>query len=460
MNDYFSSAGEAQAVPVFPVEKDRLEEFYQTRPEMGSWARAVGFEPEFGQVLTVPGREGGLSGVMLCLGGEHEFRAYAAAAQALPEGDYRLEAELSAPAATRAVLAWALGTYSFDRFRSKAAKSKPRLVVPGAADRAEAERGAQALFMVRDLINTPAENMGPAELAQAGLELFQKHGGRGRVIVGQELLEQNFPAIHGVGRGSEREPRLIDLAWGPEEGPRVTLVGKGVCFDSGGLDLKSAPHMLDMKDDMGGAAHVLGLAALIMGAGLPVRLRVLIPAVENMPSGRSYRPRDIIKTRQGTFVEITNTDAEGRIILSDALSEGASENPALMIDFATLTGAARVALGPLLPALFANREDLAQEMRAIGEEIGDPVWHLPLYQPYRKMLESGVADIRNANTDSPAGGAITAALFLEKFAGRESPWVHLDIPGFVGQAWPGRPKDADAFGLRCAYELIKNRFGG
>lgn len=460
MREFFSEVEEARAVPVYPVEKDRVEGFLESRPEMKAWAQTIGFEPEFGEVMPVPGKDGGLAGVLLCLDGDHEFRAYAAAGQDLPQGDYRLEAELSPEAATRAALGWALGTYSFDRYKTEPAKPGPRLVLPRGADRAEAEQGARAIFMVRDLINTPAENMGPAELAQAGLDLFQGQGGQGKVLVGQELLDHNFPAIHGVGRGSEREPRLIDLTWGRESAPRVTLVGKGVCFDSGGLDLKSAPYMLDMKDDMGGAAHVLGLAALIMGAGLPVRLRVLIPAVENMPSGRSYRPRDIIKTRQGTFVEITNTDAEGRIILSDALSEGASEKPALMIDYATLTGAARVALGPLLPALFANREDLAREMTDLGQEIGDPVWPLPLYRPYRKLLESEVADIRNAVTEAPAGGAITAALFLEEFAGQETPWIHLDIPGFVGESGPGRPKEADAFGLRCAFELIKKRFGG
>ena len=459
MSKYFSDGRADAALPILPVEKERMEEFLSSRPRMQAWAKAVGFEPEFGKVLPVPGPDGELAEVLLCLGGEHELWAFASAAQSLPRGDYRVEAEPGRDRDAWAALGWALGAYAFDRYKSEPAKPGPRLVVPSGADRVQAERTAEAIFMVRDMINTPAEEMGPAELACAALKIFRDRGGRGRVLEGDELLERNFPAIHRVGRGSLRRPRLIDLHWGPDEAPKVTLVGKGVCFDSGGLDLKSAQGMRDMKDDMGGAAHALGLARMIMEAGLEVRLRVLIPAVENMPSGNSYRPGDIIKTRQGIQVEISNTDAEGRVILSDALTEGASEKPEIMIDFATLTGAARVALGPHLPAVFSNREDLARDLVGIGEKIGDPAWVMPLYKPYRKMLDSVAADIRNANTDSPAGGAITAALFLAEFVGEEAPWIHLDIPGFSDKPGPGRPREADAFGLRSCFELIRERFG-
>ena len=321
------------------------------------------------------------------------------------------------------------------------------------------ESAAQAVFMVRDMINTPAEDMGPGDLARTALEVFKARGGQGRVLEGDLLLDNNFPAVHRVGRGSLRPPLLADLSWGEGDAPKVTLVGKGVCFDAGGLDLKTAQGMRDMKDDMSGAAHALGLARMIMEARLKVRLRVLIPAVENMPSGNAYRPGDIIKTRQGLRVEVTNTDAEGRVILSDALTEGASEQPEIMIDFATLTGAARVALGPDLPAVFSNRPDLAQDLVKVGDRIGDPAWQMPLYKPYRKMLDSVAADIRNANTDSPMGGAITAALFLAEFAGEETPWIHLDIPGFNSKPGPGRPKEGDAFGLRACFELIRKRLG-
>ncbi len=460
MKEYFSAVDAHAATPIWPVEKEKVEEFYKIRPELSVWAGSVGFEPEFGKVLPFPGPKGGLAGVLLILDEGPDIWAFASAAQNLPQGDYRIDAELDPDAATQAALGWALGTYSFGRYKSEEPKPSARLVAPQGADLAWAKSTARTIHMVRDMINTPAEEMGPAELAEIGLGLFEAKGGQGSIIIGDELIEAGFPAVHRVGRGSLREPRLIDLRWGPEDGPKVTLVGKGVCFDSGGLDLKSAAGMLDMKDDMGGAAHVLGLAGMIMEAGLEIRLRVLIPAVENMPSGNAYRPGDIIKTRQGIFVEIANTDAEGRVIMSDALTEGSSEKPDLLVDFATLTGAARVALGPQLPAVFSNQDELASDLVRIGTANGDPVWSLPLYKPYRKMLESNVADIRNAVTGSPAGGAITAALFLKEFVGEETDWIHLDFPCFIDKPEPGRPKEADAIGLRSVFELIKERFAG
>ena len=462
MNDYFSPDKTDSALPIRPVAADRAMAWLERRPPVQSaWARASGFEPEMGRALLLPDEKGAPEGVLLCLGPEPDLWAFSAAARDLPEGDYRVapEGDWSREKHSAAALGWALGTYEFTRFRTKPARQPPRLVLPPEVDPGAVESMARAVFLVRDLVNTPAEEMGPQELAWEATRLAREGGGRVEIIAGEELLGRNFPSIHLVGRGSRREPLLIDLDWGAEDDPLVVLVGKGVCFDSGGLDLKKAEGMRFMKNDMAGAAHVLGLAGLIMAAGLPIRLKVLVPAVENMPSGRAYRPGDVVKTRQGTYVEISNTDAEGRIILSDALSLGSSLSPELMIDFATLTGAARVALGPTLPALFSNDEGLAQDLTGLGRSAGDPLWPLPLHRPYRRMLESEVADLRNAVTEAPLGGAITAALFMEEFVARETPWAHLDIPGGRDKAEPGRPKGADAFGLRAVFALLEKRFG-
>jgi len=462
MKTCFSIDPIGPVLPIWPVEVGRVPAWLGSRPPVQSaWAKASGFEPELGRTLLLPGEEGRPEGVLLCLGQEPDLWAFSAAARSLPEGDYRVVLEAGSPAGLgqAAALGWALGTYEFTRFRTKPARSLPKLVPPPGVDLTLAEALARATFLVRDLVNTPAEEMGPAELAQAAGRVAEEGGARVEVIAGEELVRRNFPSIYLVGRGSRREPLLIDLSWGSEEDPAVVLVGKGVCFDSGGLDLKKPESMLAMKNDMAGAAHALGLAGLVMTTGLPVRLRVLIPAVENMPSGRSYRPGDILKTRQGIFVEISNTDAEGRIILSDALTEGSALSPRLMIDFATLTGAARVALGPTLPAFFSNDDDLARDLARLGREAGDPLWPLPLHRPYRRLLESEVADIRNAVTEAPQGGAITAALFLSEFVALGVPWAHLDIPGGREKAEPGRPKGADAFGLRAVWALLAERFG-
>jgi len=306
---------------------------------------------------------------------------------------------------------------------------------------------------VRDLINTPAGDLGPAELATAARKLAKAHGGRLSVIAGDALLKRNYPAIHAVGRASAKAPRLIDLRWG-RRGPKVTLVGKGVCFDSGGLDLKSAAGMKLMKKDMGGAAHVLGLASMVMAAGLPLRLRVLVPAVENSVSGDAFRPLDVLETRKGLTVEVGNTDAEGRLVLCDALAESSREKPDLLIDFATLTGAARVALGTGLPALFCNDEALAGTLLGHGLARHDPLWRLPLHRPYRASLDSPVADLNNIS-DGPYGGAITAALFLEAFVGDGVPWAHVDLMAWNTGASPGRPQGGEAMGLRAVYGAIE-----
>ncbi|MBF0391146.1 MAG: leucyl aminopeptidase family protein, partial [Alphaproteobacteria bacterium] len=313
-------------------------------------------------------------------------------------------------------------------------------------------------ILVRDLINAPASHMGPEELAAAAQDLAARHAARCRVVVGEALLNENWPAVHAVGRASDRAPRLIDLRWGDEQAPRVTLVGKGVCFDSGGLDIKPSSGMKLMKKDMGGAAHALGLAHMVMAANLPVRLRVLIPAVENAVSGRAMRPLDVIGTRKGTTVEIGNTDAEGRLILCDALAEADGEKPALLLDMATLTGAARVALGTELPALFSNDDKLAEDILRHGRRTRDPLWRLPLWAGYRRQLDSKVADLSSIS-DSPFAGAVTAALFLQDFVSPTTPWAHIDMMAWNGAARPGRPEGGEAMCLRALFALIAGRHG-
>jgi leucyl aminopeptidase len=363
---------------------------------------------------------------------------------------------MDALTATRCALGWALGSYQFTRYHG-ADRAPASLVWPKGADRGAVERAGAATFMVRDLVNTPAADMGPAELADAARSLAEEFEADIKITVGNDLLAANFPAIHAVGRASPRPPRLIDITWGRRNDPKVTLVGKGVCFDTGGLDIKPSGAMLTMKKDMGGAAHALGVARMVMMAGLPVRLRVLIPAVENVIAGNAYKPSDILKTRKGLTVEVGNTDAEGRLVLCDALAEADSEKPALLVDFATLTGAARVALGPELPALFVNNEPLASDLVGAAMAASDPLWRLPLWQGYRKGLDSKVADIGNVAGHSFAG-AIVAALFLEAFVSKETPWAHLDVFAWNGQAKPGRPEGGEAMGLRAVYGLIEKRF--
>jgi len=380
----------------------------------------------------------------------------ASAAAKLPEGTYRLADGAPGDGA----LGWLLAQHRFDRYREKPETHGPRVLLTNEPARIdETVRLAEATALVRDLVDTGAGDLGPAELAEAAKAVADKHGGKIHVTQGDALLE-GYPMIHAVGRAATkaRAPRLIEIEWGDPKHPRVALVGKGVCFDSGGLDIKPSSGMLLMKKDMGGAAHALALAGLIMGARLPVRLHLMIPAVENSVSSDAFRPGDVLKTRKGLFVEIGNTDAEGRLILGDALARACEDTPALLLDFATLTGAARVALGPDLPALFANDDALAGEIAAAAEAVADPVWRLPLWQPYNEMLKSEVADVNNA----PGGGfagTITAALFLERFVSPSTPWAHFDTFAWRPSAKPGQPKGGDALGLRAAWELLRRRYG-
>jgi len=442
-------------VPLTPVTEAGLKGWLRRQsPFLRAWTTGAGFAAKPGSHALVPDSTGRLARVLVGVEAGPDIWSYGGLPAALPDGAYRIDAALGAAAATRAALGWALGGYSFTRYR-KPERRAARLLWPTAADRAAVKRTAAAVFLVRDLVNTPAADMGPAELAAAARALARAHGARLRVIVGDALLQANYPAVHAVGRASARAPRLIDLRWGAR-GPRVTLVGKGVCFDSGGLDLKTADGMKLMKKDMGGAAHVLGLAQMIMSARLPLRLRVLIPAVENSVSGNAMRPLDVLGTRKGLTVEVGNTDAEGRLILCDALAEADREKPDLIVDCATLTGAARVALGPDLPALFANDDALAKALLRHGKAEDDPLWRLPLHRPYRRLLDSKVADLNNIS-DGPHAGAITAALFLAEFVDPATPWAHLDLMAWNGSARPGRPEGGEAMALRALYALIAER---
>ena len=377
--------------------------------------------------------------------------------EALPDGAYKLaEGEPG-----KAALGWLLAQHRFDAYRSKKDEPKrgPRVLVTGDAAAIERTvRPAEATALVRDLVNTPAGDLGPAELEQAVRERAAEFGGEVRVTTGDELA-QGYPLIAAVGRAAtkRRAPRLIEVEWGRPDHPRVAIVGKGVCFDSGGLDLKTAAGMRLMKKDMGGAAHALALADLVASERMPMRLHLLIPAVENAVSDAAYHPGDIIKSRQGITVEVDNTDAEGRLILADALTRAAEAEPELIVDFATLTGAARIALGPDLPALFANEETLLTGIEAAAKEVEDPVWRMPLWDPYDEMLKSDVADLANA-AGSPMAGCITAAMFLKRFIPKDTAWGHFDTYAWRDAAKPGRPKGGDALGLRAAFAMLADRY--
>ncbi|MGE5545690.1 MAG: leucyl aminopeptidase family protein [Solirubrobacterales bacterium] len=451
----------AESIEITPLRKAALDDWLtgQSAP-VRTWVQATGFAAEAGAPCLLPAADGSLAGVLAGLGDDDDPWAFAALAAKLPAGRrYRVAPGLDRKAASWAALSWELATYAFSRYKTRNGRDWPALVWPEGADRGWVERTHAATVLVRDLVNTPAADMGPAELAGAAEALASRHGASLRVIVGEGLLAENYPAIHTVGRAAsfQRQPRLIDLVWGDDKAPRVTLVGKGVCFDTGGLDLKASSNMKLMKKDMGGAAHALGLASMIMAAGLPVRLRVLIPAVENAVGGDAMRPLDVMRTRKGVTVEIGNTDAEGRLVLADALWEAGRDKPDLLIDLATLTGAARTALGVDLPALFSNNELLAADLLRAGEAEHDPLWRLPLHKPYRRMLDSKVADLNNVS-DGPHAGAITAALFLQEFVPPQTPWAHLDIFAWNAASRPGRPDGGEAMALRALYAAVEQRF--
>ncbi|MFA5121012.1 M17 family metallopeptidase [Zavarzinia sp.] len=449
------------AIPIHCVTRGSLDSLIDKVPASAlRFARASGFDGKPGSHLLVPGPDGGLALVFFAIGGaqENEPYAFGALSAALPPGTYEIATPLGPAEATAATLGWVMGRYAYRRYKDDERKPAPLLVPPVGADLDGVRRTAEAVSFVRDLVNTPASDLGPEELAEAALRIATLHDARIQVTVGEDLLEAGYPMVHAVGRASERAPRLIDIHWGEADMPRVTLVGKGVCFDTGGLNLKTGNYMALMKKDMGGAAHALGLAHMIMDAGLPVRLRVIIPAVENAVSGNAMRPGDVLESRKGLTVEIGDTDAEGRLILADALAEADEEKPDLLIDFATLTGAARVALGPDLPAMFTPDDELAEAILDAGFEQRDPVWRLPLWANYDKWLDSRVADLNNV-AEGGFAGSITAALFLKRFVTETSSWVHFDLFAWTPKPGPGKPIGAEAFAIRALFALIAERFG-
>ncbi|WP_421864565.1 leucyl aminopeptidase family protein [Parvibaculum sp.] len=457
MLDIFITDKDVAATPVWQIRANEAEAWCETHAGPGAaWVATSGFKGEAGKVLLLPDGSGGLAGVLLGIGDASDPFAAGALAASLPAGDYRLAGELHGDV-SKAAFAFALGTYRFTRYSGNA-REWPRLVLPRGVDGEEVSRLARAVFLARDLINTPASDMSPADLAAAAGEVASAHGAALTVIEGENLLSENYPMIHAVGRAAEIAPRLIDMRWGREGAPKVTLVGKGVCFDTGGLDLKPSSAMLLMKKDMGGAACTLALAQALMEAKLDIRLRLLIPAVENAVSGNAFRPGDVLQSRKGLTVEIGNTDAEGRLVLGDALAEADSEAPDLIIDMATLTGAARTALGPELPPFYTKDEGLAEEIAVSAEAMSDPLWRMPLWQPYDAWLESKIADV-NHISDGPFAGSITAALFLARFVEKARAHVHFDIYGWAPKAKPGRPVGGEAQGIRALYHLLKRRYG-
>jgi len=442
----------AEAVEIVPLRAQRLEAWVKRQaPSVGQWVRSAAFTAKPGSLCLVPNAEGGLAQVLVGIEEGLDRWSLAALPASLPKGDYRLADQVDGNEAEAACFAWAIGAYRFQRYKKRDGELA-RLVWPAGIDRAGIRRTVAALTLARDLINTPAEDMGPPHLAEAAKAVAKAHKAKFSVIVGDDLLKKHYPAIHAVGRAAARPPRLIDMSWG-NSGPRLTLVGKGVCFDSGGLDLKPSSGMLLMKKDMGGAALMLALAQMIMEAGLKIRLRLLIPAVENAVDGNAYRPLDVIRTRKGITVEIGNTDAEGRVILCDALAEAHKDKPDLILDAATLTGAARVALGPDLPALFCNDDDIADALLRHGKAEDDPLWRLPLHKGYRSLLDSQVADINNMGS-RPHAGAITAALYLQEFIDPGMRWAHIDTMAWNTRDRPGRPEGGEALALRALFAFV------
>lgn len=460
----YSQSSETDAVPIIPiVEQDFPQWLEQQDTTLKDWVNCLGFKgkPETFCCIPASGGSAQIGQVLLGINNKIDFWSWGMLPFNLPEGTYCIDTSyMDESDLADACIGWGFGAYEFTRYK-KSKRPPAQLVIPKVIRETFLQTLINALmqatYFIRDLINTPAEDMGPAELTEAAKTLLGPLGAKIKEIVGDDLLKQNYPAIHTVGRASTRLPRLIEISWGNSKHPPVTLVGKGVCFDSGGLDLKTSQGMATMKKDMAGAAHVLGLASLIIATALPVYLRVLIPAVDNVVSGNAYRPGDIIITRKGLSVEVGNTDAEGRLIVADALTEAAAKKPQLIVDFTTLTGAARIALGPDISALFSNNETLTENLLAHAKQTQDTMVELPLYKPYRKYLDSVIADINNAS-NMPYGGAITAGLFLNEFVPSDIEWVHLDLMAWNLTTLPGRPEGGEAMGIRAVWSYLAERF--
>ena len=459
MDAWINPTDAADTIALIAVDGSKFAAIVESLGESaGRLCAANDFRGENGRFLAVAESDGQTIAMLVGCEPASGIFALASLPQRLPPGTYRLDPRGLQLDPAQTALGWALGAYRFSRYR-KATRDAARLVVDDVI-REQAASLAKASSLTRDLINTPTQDMGPAELAAVVRDLAGHHGGEYREWLGNDLLEHNFPTIHAVGRAAtaERAPRLAMLTHGPLDAPHLVVIGKGVCFDTGGLDLKTAEGMRWMKKDMGGAAHAIALAGLILDAKLPVRLSLLIPAVENAVSGDAFRPGEVIRTRGNLSVEIDNTDAEGRLVLCDALTYAGEMQPDLILDFATLTGAARVALGADLPALFCNRDDVAEALLAAGTRQQDPLWRMPLWHPYLTMLESHIADLANSGASRHAG-AISAALFLERFVPANTPWCHLDVYSWNDSDRPGRPRGGEAQGLRAYLEFLKQRYG-
>lgn len=443
------------AIPVSVITPKNFSAWLELQTtQTKDWLSTTHFQAEAGSVRLIPDTNGKLSRVVCCVADPENLWGVGGLPFSLPEGLYKFD--VTDEQYTSYAIAWGLGAYQFTRYK-KPSRQAAKLYLHTATVE-HVNNIVESIYLVRDCINTPTDDMGPSELAEVMESLAKKYDAKFTQIIGDDLLKQNYPSIYTVGRASDDAPRLLDLRWGNAAHPKVTLVGKGVCFDTGGLDIKPSSYMLLMKKDMGGSAHVLGLARMIMQAELPVCLRVLIPAVENSISGNAYRPGDVITSRKGLTIEVGNTDAEGRVVLSDALTEAVSENPELLIDMATLTGAARVALGTELPAVFSNNDEVVNDVIRLGEKNHDPMWRLPLFALYREHINSSIADLNN-NSSEPYAGAITAALFLKEFVPDEIPWLHFDLMAWNTRTKPGRPQGGEAMALRALFAYLVNRYG-
>ncbi len=461
MSDVILDTFDGAATPIHALTEADAARALEADAFAATLARTAEFKGKAGQLLLVPDASGAPARVLFGLGETARADAFRALPAKLPAGVYRIaEAPADIPA-DRVALAFALGSYRFDRYKKKDAE-RPRLLVEG-CDLAEPRQVAHACALARDMVNTPANDMGPLQIETIAREIAEQHGGQVTVIEGEGLLEAGYPAVHAVGRAADpaRAPRFIEITWSPPGGgadrPLVCIVGKGVVFDTGGLDIKPSAGMRLMKKDMGGAAHALALGRMVMAAGLNVRLAVLVPAVENAISGDAMRPGDVIASRKGLSIEVGNTDAEGRLILADALTRAAELEPALTIDLATLTGAARIALGPQLPPFFTDDDELAAQIEAAAKTESDPLWRMPLWKPYADALDSDVAEIKNDPDGWAQAGSVTAALFLQRFAPKGS-WVHLDIFAWNPRGRPGFPVGGEAQAIRGLYRMIRERF--
>jgi len=465
MDQTFADGSEA-ATPILFVTKETWPEISaRLAPQSRAFAEALGFEPIAGRHAVLPDADGRPAIVLFAIASDDAPRRDpflpGRLASLVPAAmAYRFENQPGdgAHALALASLGWLLSCYQFTRYKQSDARF-PRLVAPEGVDAVRLTRIAQAIALARDLINTPANDLGPSELEEAAVGLARRHGAKTNVLRGDALLAANFPLIHAVGRAAAQEPRLVDFTWGKAAAPKVTLVGKGVCFDSGGLDIKPSSAMGLMKKDMAGAATALALAQMIMDAQLPVRLRVILPIVENAISASAFRPGDIYPSRKGLSVEIGNTDAEGRLVLADSLALAEEGEPDLLFNFATLTGAARVALGPDLPPFYTHDDVLAAEILACGTSANDPVWRMPLWAPYDSLLDSNTSTLNNISS-TPFAGSIVAALFLARFVAPARAWAHFDIYGWTPSTKPGRPEGGEPQTARLLYDLIETRYGG